>query len=90
MIDGFLTWDKNTEDHSRSLIVSLERAKKIGLTVNLGKCKFNADKLIYLGHKITRIEPDDAKMIGIMEMPEPSDKKGIQRVLGLIDCVTKI
>ena len=28
-VDDFLTWRKNTEDHNRSLIASLERAKKI-------------------------------------------------------------
>ena len=59
--------------------------------MNLDKCKFNADELIYLGHKISArgIEPDDAKIKAIMEMPEPSDKKGIQRLLGLINYVAK-
>ena len=87
----FLIWGKNTEDHNRSLIASLERAKKIGLTMNLGKCKFNANKLIYLGHKISErgIEPDDAKIKAIMEMPKPSDKKRTQRLLGLINYVAK-
>ena len=52
-IDDFLVWSKNIEDHNRSLIASLERAKKIGLTMNLDKCKFNADELVYFGHKIS-------------------------------------
>ena len=56
--------------------------------MNLDKCKFNADKLIYLGHKISArgIEPDDAKIKAIMEMSEPSDKKEIQNLLGLRLC----
>ena len=45
-IDDILIWSKNTEDHNRSLMASLERAKKIGLTMKLNKCKFNADELI--------------------------------------------
>ena len=59
--------------------------------MNLDKCKFNADKLIYLGHEISArgIEPDDAKIKAIMEMSEPSDKKGIQNLLGLINYVAK-
>ena len=59
--------------------------------MNLDKCKFNADKLIYLGHKISArgIEPDDAKIKAIMEMSEPSDKTGIQNLLGLINYVAK-
>ena len=86
-IDDFLIWGKNTEDHNRSLIALLERAKKIRLTMNLDNCKFNADELIYLSHKISvrGIEPDDAKIKAIMEMPEPSDNKGIQRLLRLIN-----
>ena len=90
-IDDFLVWGKNTEDHNRSLITSLERAKKIGLTMDLDKCKFNADELVYLGHKISAkgIEPHDAKVKGIMELPEPTNKKAVQGILGLINYVAK-
>ena len=90
-IDDFFIWGKNTEDHYRNLIASLETAKKIGLTRNLEKCKFNTDELIYLGHKISArgIEPDDAKIKAIMKMLEPSDNKGVQRRLGLINYVAK-
>ena len=52
-IDNYLIWGKNAEDHNRSVIASLERANKIRLAMNLGKCKFNADELIYLGHEIS-------------------------------------
>ena len=59
--------------------------------MNFDKYKFNADELIYLGHKISArpIEPGDAKIKAIMVMPEQSDKKGIQRLLGLINYVVK-
>ena len=79
-IDDFLVWGKNIEDHNRSLIASWERAKKIGLTMNLDKCKFYADELVYLGHRISAkgVEPRDAKVKSIMEMPEPTDKKAVQ------------
>ena len=90
-IDDILIWSKNTEDHNRSLIVSLERAKKIGLTMKLNKCKFNANELIHDGLKISArgIEPEETKIKAIMEMPEPSDNEGIQRLLGLINYVAK-
>ena len=80
--DVFLIWGKNTEDHNRSLIASLERAKKIALTMNLDKCKFNVDELICLGCKISArgIEPDDNKIKVIMKVSEPTDKKGIQKL----------
>ena len=90
-IDDILIWSNNTEDHNRSLIASLERAKKIRLTMKLNKCKFNANELIYGGLKISArgIEPDETKIKAIMEMPEPSDNEGIQRLLGLINYVAK-
>ena len=63
-IDDILIWSKNTEDRNRSLIASLERAKKTGLTMKLNKCKFNADELICDGLKISArgIEPEETKI----------------------------
>ena len=60
--------------------------------MNLSKFKFNADELIYLCHKISAklIEPDDAKIKTIMEIPEPTDKKRIEILLGLINYVAKL
>ena len=51
--------------------------------MSLDKCKFNLNELIYLGHKISArgIEQDDGKIKAIMEMPEPTDTKGIQDFL---------
>jgi len=90
-IDDFLIWGKNEKEHNRSVIKCLERAKKIGLTMNLDKCKFKADDLIYIGHKISArgIQPDESKVKAITEMPEPTDKKGVQRILGMVNYVAK-
>ena len=89
-INDFLIWGKNTEGHNRSLIASCGRAKKIELIMNV-KCKFNADELMYLSHKTSArgIELDHAKIKAIMEMPEPSDKKEIQRLLGFFNYVAE-
>ena len=61
------------------------------MTPNKDKCKFKTEELIYLGHKITSkgIEPDDAKVKSIMEIPTPQDKKDVQRLLGPINYVGK-
>ena len=59
--------------------------------MNLDKYKFNANELIHLAHKISArgIEQEEAKIIAIMEIPGPSDKKRIQSLLGLINYVAK-
>ena len=76
---------------TRCLIRCLEKAQKIGMTLNVEKCKFKETELIYLGHKLTvnGIEPDENKIKSILEMPKPEDEKDVQRLLGLIHYVGK-
>ena len=61
------------------------------MTLNVEKCKFKETELIYLGQKLTvnGIEPDENKIISILKMPKPEDKKDVQRLLGLINYVGK-
>lgn len=42
-------------------------------------------------HKISaeEIEADNLKVKAIMEIPEPTDKKEIERIWGMINCVAK-
>ena len=48
-IDDILVWGQKIESHYKSLIASLEREKKIDLTININKCRFRQEKLVYLG-----------------------------------------
>ena len=61
------------------------------MTLNVEKCKFKETELIYLGQKLTvnGTEPDENKIISILKMPKPEDKKDVQRLLGLINYVGK-
>ena len=61
------------------------------MTLNVETCKFKETELIYLGQKLTvnGIEPDENKIISILKMPKPEDKKDVQRLLGLINYVGK-
>ena len=66
-------------------------SKENWIKINLNKCKSNANVFIYLGHKISarEIEQDDTKIKAIMEKPETTGKKGIQRLIGLISHLAK-
>ena len=59
--------------------------------MNINKCQFKAEELVYLGHKLTSngVEPDEEKIRSIIGLPVPEDKKGIQRLLGLVNYVGK-
>ena len=45
----------------------------------------------YIGHVLTPdgLKPDPSKVKAIVEMPTPSDKKAVQRVLGMITYLAK-
>ena len=83
-----MIWGHSDEDHSRCLIRFLEKAQKIGMTLNVEKCKFKETELIYIGHRLTvnSIEPDENKIKSKLEMPKTEDQNDAQRLLGLINC----
>ena len=85
-IDDFLIWEKDDNEHDKRLIQCLEKARKIGLTLNSSKCQFRCDGLTYLGHTISK---DGNKIRAITEMPIPEDKKAVQRLLGMTNYVGK-
>ena len=90
-IDDILIWRQKDEDHDYHLIRCLEKARKIGMTMNINKCQFKTTELVYLGHKLTvnGVEPDEEKIRSIMGLPVPEDKKGVQWLLGLVNYVGK-
>ena len=90
-IDDILVWGKKEDDHDIHLIKCLEKAKAMGMTMNIDKCQFKTSELIYLGHKLTveGIQADESKIKSILDMPIPEDKKAVQRLLGMLNYVGK-
>ena len=91
-IEDFLIWEKDDNEHDKRLIQCLEKARKIGLTLNSSKCQFRCNGLTYLGHTISKdgINADANKIRAIIEMPMPEDKNGVRSLLGLMNYVGKI
>ena len=73
------------------MIQCLEKARKIGLTLNSSKCQFRCDELTCPGHTIPKdgISADANKVRAIAEMTIPEDKKAVQSLLGMINYVRK-
>ena len=90
-IDYCLIWEKDDNEYDKRLIQCLEKARKIGLTLNSSKCQFRCNGLTYLGHTISKdgINADANKIRAITEMPIPEDKEAVQRLLGMINYVGK-
>lgn len=90
-IDDILVWGASEEEHNSHLQAVLQRCKDIGLILNKDKCKFNVSEETYLGHTISAngVAPDKEKVRAIAEMPPPDDKKGVERLLGVVNYVVK-
>ena len=90
-IDDILIWGQKDEYHDHQLIRYLEKAWKIGMTMNINKCPFKTAELVCLGHKLTAngVKPYEEKIRSIIGLPVPEDKKSVQRLLGLVNYVGK-
>ncbi|GFO36838.1 Pol polyprotein [Plakobranchus ocellatus] len=90
-IDDILVWGKNTKKHDERLRKILNRYRKINLTLSEKKCHFDKEEITYLGHKLTQdgVQPDKDKVKAITAIPPPEDKKGVERLLGTVNYMTK-
>ena len=61
------------------------------MTLNKDKCVFKVKEVTYIGHKLKQegIKPDDVKVRTIEDMPAPTDKKGVERLLGTVNYLGK-
>ena len=90
-IDDILMWGRTLQEHDEHLRATLERARECNLKFKLEKCHFRSTSVSYIGHKVTPggIKLDPEKIEAIVNMPEPHDKEGVQRLLGMVNYVSK-
>ena len=91
-IDDTIVHADTEMKHVCNLNSVLDRCKKMNLTLHKGKCVFKNKEVTYLGHKLTQegIKPDDENVRAIKEMSAPTDKKGVERLLGTVHYLRKI
>jgi hypothetical protein len=69
----------------------MERCREKGLKLNPDKIQLQLKEVSYMGHRITsnglKIDPEKTK--AIRDMPVPTDKLGVQRLLGMVNNVQK-
>ncbi|CAC5364689.1 unnamed protein product [Mytilus coruscus] len=90
-IDDILVWGTTRKEHDDRLRSVLNRCQEVGLTLNAEKCKFRVKEVTYIGHTLSAdgVRPDQEKIRAIKEMPAPTDKKEVQRLLGTINYLAK-
>ncbi|PIK38272.1 GagPol [Apostichopus japonicus] len=75
------------KDHDVKLEKLMERCRETNLKLNPKKLKLKLNQVPFIGHLITDegLKPDSNKVRAVMEMPDPTDVKGVQRKLTLKD-----
>ena len=78
-------------DHDRNLVRLLDKCSDYDLHLSAKKLQFKATSVTFMGHRLTDegLEPDPAKISAITEMPRLEDKAGVQRFLGMCQCLSK-
>lgn len=85
-IDDVLIYGKNVEECLERLERVLILLDKANLTLNLSKCDFLKDKIMYLGYEISGagVRPGDKKVQSVLDYPCPSNSHSVRQFLGLV------
>jgi hypothetical protein len=77
--------DEAQRDHDCNLIQLLERCRSEGLKLNKDKLQLNRTTTNYMGYLLTAngLLPDPKKVDAIRQMPPPTDRQGVLRLLGM-------
>lgn len=89
--DDILIWADTKEKLREVLRGVLARADAKGIKFNPNKCIFYANKVEFLGHSFSEkgISVTSEKIKAVTELKNPSDKKSLQRVLGMFNYLSK-
>ena len=73
-------------DHDANLRRLLQRARENNLKLNKKKLRLRLEEVPYMGHLLTNkgLRPDPMKVKAIEDLPQPSDKKAVERLLGFV------
>ena len=82
---------ENEKDHDQLITTVLERAKANSIKFNLHKIQLKKSEVTYMGNIIGNgvVKPDYEKVRAIVEMPAPTCKKDIQRLLGMLNYLSQ-
>ena len=77
--------------HDKNLLALLKRCKEQHMHLNPEKMKLRQDEVLFIRHLASAqgLGVDPAKVLAIKEMLPPSDKLGVQRLLGLAQYLAK-
>ena len=89
--DDIIIYGANDSEHDTALQALLQRCRECQLKLNKNKLKYKLDKVGYLGHILTAegIKADPEKIRAVIDMPQPCNLQGVQRLLGVVTYLAK-
>lgn len=65
----------------------MQAAHRAGLTLNSEKCQFGIQEVVFLGDVVSKegIKPDPSLLDTILNLEAPTNKKAVQRMIGVIN-----
>ena len=89
--DYIIVGGVDQKDHDDKVVRVVERLAERGLTVNVKKCVFGMNKLLYMGHEQSAegLHIDDFKVRAIIEAKPPASVAEVRSFLGLAQYCAK-
>ena len=84
-VDNLTVCGNSESEHNANLQAFFSAAKTYGLTFNNSKSTIASNEIRLLGYEVSKgtIRPDPERMRPLRELPLPTDKKTLQRVIGM-------
>ena len=92
IIAGFGETDEEAEkDHDAKVVSFLNRCRESGIRLRRDKVVFKKRPGNFVGHEVTAngLKPDTSKLRSLREVPAPTDKAGVRRLLGFVNYLGK-
>ena len=85
------TAEEATQNDDQNLMKFVQRCKERGVVLNIAKLQLHQKEVPFIGHvtKDKGLCVDPPKVRAIRDMPSPTDKAGVQRLLGLVQYLSK-
>ena len=89
--DDIIVAVKTEIEYDRALRKVLERARERKIKLNKNKIQYRLNKVSYMGEIVSKegFTPDPHKVSAIFDMLAPQSKKDLQRLLGMINYLSK-
>ena len=86
-LDDLLVVSHSHEEHMQHLRQLFEVIRQARLSINLDKCVFGKDSLVYLGFQINKDEyqPPPSRIKAIEEFSKPANVSQLRRFLGMLN-----